>query len=692
LTLRGADSAALVVSDRGGVPVASVGSLAIRPISLRALGEARVGDHRSLFSASWVPVPAGMATAGGPWAVLAPEDTELLGALREIGMSVEPYADLAALDAAVQGGAVVPEVVLVDWAHAAPGPDDCVSAVHAAVNRALELAQTWLGCERFGDARLVLLTRGALAAREGEDVTDLAAAAVWGLLRSAQSENPGRFALVDLDGEPASWEALPAALAREEPQLAVREGEVCALRLARVPRTASTFREASLDPRGTALITGGTGALGSLVAKHLVSEHGIRSLLLVSRRGERAEGAAELEAELVALGAEARIASCDVSDRAQLRELIASLPAERPLRTVVHAAGLLEDGVIGSLSAAQIDGVLAPKVDAAWHLHELTADLELSAFVLFSSAAGTFGNAGQGNYAAANAFLDALVAHRRARGLPGASLAWGLWDRIGDARTGELDRMGQARLARSGFAALSDEEGLELFDTALGLDRVLVLPVRLDGAALRARARAGTLPALLRGLVRATSSAGASDGPGESLAQRLRALPPQEHEEAVLEVVRTEIAVVLGHPSARAIDPRSSFKELGFDSLTAVELRNRLSATTGLRLPATVIFDHPTASALAERLLVEVFPEIAREEDLDPEEVEVREALASISLARLREAGLMDTLLALARGVDATGAVAAAADAVAPIDDLDVEGLVRLTRERTDPAGAGSRS
>ncbi|MGH2855320.1 MAG: SDR family NAD(P)-dependent oxidoreductase, partial [Solirubrobacteraceae bacterium] len=488
LTLRGDDEVALAVADALGSPVAAVGALVLRPISLRALGEARVGYHRSLYSASWVPVPAGSAHAGSErWAVLGPDDTELLAALRGAGMSAESHADLAALDAAAQGGATVPGAVLVDWASAAIEPADSAAAAHPAVSRALDLAQAWLASGRFADSRLVLLTRGALAAREGEDVPDLAAAAVWGLMRSAQSENPGRFALIDLDGDPASWEALPAALTREEPQLALREGAVSALRLARLPRAAASPPDALFDPGGTLLITGATGGLGRLVARHLVAEHGVRHLLLVSRRGPQAAGAAELEAELSALGAEARIVSCDVGDRGQLRELIAALGAEHPLRGVVHAAGVLEDGVIGSLTEAQVDRVLTPKVDGAWHLHELTAEHELSAFVLFSSAAGTFGNAGQGNYAAANAFLDGLAAHRRARGLPGASLAWGLWERIGDATTGELDRMGQARLARSGFAALSDEEGLELFDAALGLDRALALPVRLDAAALRAR-------------------------------------------------------------------------------------------------------------------------------------------------------------------------------------------------------------
>jgi acyl carrier protein len=277
--------------------------------------------------------------------------------------------------------------------------------------------------------------------------------------------------------------------------------------------------------------------------------------------------------------------------------------------------------------------------------------------------------------------------------LPGLSLAWGLWEQFGDATTAELDRMGQARLARSGFAALSDREGLELFDAALGLDCALALPVGLDGAALRARARAGTLPALLRGLVR-MSRPGAAEGVGQGselrgLTQRLRALPAQERAEAVLEVVREEVANVLGHASAQAIDPRLTFKELGFDSLTAVELRNRLSAASGLRLPATLVFDHPTATALAERLLAEVFPQAGGEEDLDSEEAEVRAALASLPLARLREIGLMDALLALARGGNGA-AGAAVAPGVDSVDELDVEELVRMTLGREEQSAAAA--
>jgi NAD(P)-dependent dehydrogenase (short-subunit alcohol dehydrogenase family)/acyl carrier protein len=566
------------------------------------------------------------------------------------------------------------------------------ATVHAAVGHLLDIVQAWLADERFVRARLVLVTRGAIATHEDGEVEDLAAAAAWGLLRSAHSEHPGRFGLVDLDGEQASWVALPAALAHDEPQLAGRDGAFSALRLVRVPRVASAEGVAAssdsggrapvLDPHGTVLVTGGTGGLGRLLAKHLVVAHGVRSLLLVSRGGG-GEAGERLAADLESLGANASVVACDVSDRAQLHALIASIPPDRPLRTVIHAAAVLDDGVIDSLDRQQLERALSPKVDAAWHLHELTEKLDLSGFVLFSSAAGTFGNPGQANYAAANAFLDALATYRRARGLPATSLAWGLWETVRGVAMEDLSEIDQRRMERSGFATLSEQDGLELFDVALGLDRAVTLPVGLGVTALRAQARAGALPALLRGLVRAAVTQGA----GDSVVRRLRGLPPQERADAMLEIVREHAAEVLGFGFARAVDPQRAFRELGFDSLAAVELRNRLTAVTGVRLPATVIFDHPTSIDLAERLLQEAFPEAGQTGGLDPEEARIRDALAAIPLARLRETGLLDTLLALTEHGGGE-APTEERDAAALIDSLDAEDLLRLTFNGPEAPGA----
>jgi acyl transferase domain-containing protein/NADPH:quinone reductase-like Zn-dependent oxidoreductase/acyl carrier protein len=356
-----------------------------------------------------------------------------------------------------------------------------------------------------------------------------------------------------------------------------------------------------LDPEGTVLVTGGTGALGAVVARHLAAVSGVRHLTLVSRRGDEAEGAAELQAELAAAGCEVQTVACDVADRAQLEKAIAAIPKDHPLTGVVHAAGVLDDGTVESLSDEQVERVLRPKVDAAVHLHELTAHLDLALFVLFSSGTATLGNPGQGNYAAANAFLDAFAQHRQAQGLPMQSLGWGLWEQEeGTGMGGGLDEAARGRLRRIGIVPLSEEKGLQLLDAARQIDEPAVVPAHLDLAALRRFARAGILPPLLRRLVRAPTQQGRSRE--RSLARRLATLPESEWDDAVLQALRAEVAAVLGYDSPEMIDPQVEFKDLGFDSLAAVELYNRLCQTTAMRLPTTMGFDYPTPEAAAEYL------------------------------------------------------------------------------------------
>ena len=894
----GEDVTSILIADESGETVARIGSLSLRPVDTGALaGVARRPDP--LLAVEWAEVE--LEGGAEPPFVLEGEDLDRL------------YA-------AIEAGAPVPAAVLYEPG-SGDGSADCAQRARAAVEAGLRLVQRWLAAEDLAGSRLVVLTRGALAAAE-QDSPDPVAAALWGLLRSAQSEHPGRLALIDGDGSDASAASLPAAAALEdEPQLALREGVALVPRVApasgrgglllppagawrldslepgsidglalipsprardplgpeevrvavraaglnfrdvlatlsyavpgagiiggeiagvvaeagsevshlqagdrvmgtikggvaplavgesgplvRMPdewsfeqaaalpivfltafyglvdlaglkpgervlihagaggvgmaaiglakhlgaevfataspskwevlrelgidedhiassrdldfkqkfldatagegmdvvlnSLAGEFADASLgllprggrflemgktdvrdaervaadfpgvsylaydiidmepgqmgemlgeitglfergalrhspitgwdvrdaraafrhlregknvgkivleiprpvDPERTVLITGGTGGLGALVARHLVSEHGARHLLLASRSGEEAEGAVELAAELEGLGAAVQIAACDVADREGLEELLASIPGEHPLGAVIHAAGVLEDATIDSLDPGLIERVFAPKVDAAWHLHELTADLDLSLFVLFSSIAATLGGPGQGNYAAANSFLDALAARRRADGLAGTSIAWGLWPQA-SGMTSQLEEADLARMRRAGIVALSDAQGLSFFDQALVSELPQMLAVPLDRAGLQGQASAGILPPILRGLVRAPSrrrSAG-----GVSLSTRLAALPEAEREVFVLELVRAEVAAVLGHGSAEAIDPERPFKELGFDSLAAVELRNRLKSATGLRLPATVVFDYPSSAALAVQI------------------------------------------------------------------------------------------
>ncbi|MER5968386.1 SDR family NAD(P)-dependent oxidoreductase [Streptomyces sp. NPDC002055] len=988
----GDEGVALTVSDDSGRPVAAVGALTLRPVALDRLTPAHAHQN-ALFRVDWTTLRAS-GTASDPTsstpgtdltnragdtnlgntpagtASRTPETGTVLGStgsedpLRDgryavVGElaamaakalpGIAVHDDIASLSRAVDAGASMPETVVVF----APRPDTAplpegagggmgesgsalAEAVRQSAHRTLGLVQAWLADDRFAASRLVFVTRGAVATERGEHLTDLVTAPAWGLIRSAQSEHPDRFVLLDLDDHDSSYQALPAALAlaADEPQLALRQGELRAPRLARatagaearlsppagaaawrldipvkgsldglalvehaaataplgegeirvavraaglnfrdvvlalgvVPReetmgsegagvvldvgpgvtdlapgdrvmglfvggfgpvavtdrkvvaripdgwsyvqaasipvtfltayyaltdlaavrpgeavlvhaaaggvgtaavqlarhlgaevfgTASpgkwaALRDLGLDdahiassrddafhqrflaatggrgmdivldslsgelvdaslrllprggrflemgktdirdpqevaarhagvryrafdlgeagqdrigrmlgeilelfergvlhpprvtawdvrrapeafrhlgqarhigkvvltlpsaphPEGTVLLTGATGTLGTLLARHLVTRHGVRNLLLTSRRGPASPGADALLAELTAAGARVRLVACDTADRTALAEVLASVPAEHPLTGVVHAAGVLDDGVVEALTPDRLDTVLRPKADAAVHLHELTQHADLAFFVLFSSAAATFGSAGQGNYAAANAFLDGLAQHRRARGLPATSLAWGLWEQASDM-TGHLADTDLTRIKRQGAALLTSEQGLELYDLATAADTPLLVPVPLDTGSLRRED--GAVPALFRAVAaghrrprRAASGPAATDG--TTLVERLSALPAAERNEALLDLIRTQAGGVLGHSSPELIDTGRAFRDLGFDSLTAVEFRNRLGTSTGRRWPVTLVFDHPTPAALAGHLAAKLFP------------------------------------------------------------------------------------
>nr|WP_103334877.1 type I polyketide synthase [Amycolatopsis sp. CA-126428] len=920
LAKAGPESLSLAVSDPGGRPVASIGSLVLRTVQA---SELRHRPLDSLYRLAWPTWAPETEPVDQNCVVLGDDQLKLAGRL---GAEVEAtsYRTLADLGAAIDEGAR-PDLVFVPCVLNGHTTGRVPADVRTAVGGVLDLVRDWLADDRFAGAKLAFVTRGAVAAVPGEDIRDLAFAPAWGLLRTAQAEHPGRFALVDVDDEETPGAAVIAAVASGEPQLAVRAGELSVPRLeradtgllelpagdvpwrldstdkgtldnlrplpapeaaaplragevrlslraagvnfrdvlnalgmypgeagpmglegagviaevgpgvtgfvpgdrvlgmfhgaygplvvadhrmvvrmpagwsftdaaslpiafitafyalvdlagvrrgesvlvhsaaggvgmaaaqlarhlgARVFGTASpakwealrelgipddriassrtlefaeTFRKANeagvdvvlnslagefvdasfdlladggrfvemgktdvraegrpglryhpfdlgdagpdrigeilaeavelvergvlrplpvtswdirrapeafrhmsqakhigkvvltlpapLDPAGTVLITGGTGGLGAHVARHLVTEHGARRLLLLSRRGVDAPGAEELAAELAGLGADVTIAACDVVDRAELAAVLDRVPAEHPLTGVVHTAGVVDDGVLTALDDERLERVLRPKVDAAVHLHELTSYDDLALFALFSSAAGILGNAGQGNYAAANAFLDALAAHRRAGGRTVTSLAWGPW--AGGGMAGELGAAGVRRMAASGVRPFDVADGLRAFDAARQLDLAVVVPIRLDPA----RLRAGTAPAPLRGLVRPargharpTASSAASGGP--AFAERLETLAEKDRGPAVLDVVLAEAAAVLGYAAHEAVPAERGFMEIGFDSLTAVELRNRLSGATGLKLPATTLFDYPTPASLAAHLLGELAPHL----------------------------------------------------------------------------------
>ncbi|PWW60495.1 acyl transferase domain-containing protein, partial [Actinokineospora spheciospongiae] len=987
----GTGAFALALADPAGQPVATVAALALRPVSTDQLAPASAA-WSSLFRVDWPALTAEPADPQ-PCAVLGTDALGLHDLLKAGGAAVDTAVDLPALLARP-----VPPVVFAPL----PAVDgDLVDATHAATQGVLAFVRTWLDTDATDATRLVLTTRGAVSTGAGDDPTDLAHAAAWGLLRSAQAENPGRIVLLDLDPAAAQAPAagaLAAALATDEPQLALRDGvvrtprfargattaalvpppgghwrlEVSAtgtlenlvladsptavaplapgqvrvgvraagmnfrdplialgeypgydllgsegagvvlevgpgvddlapgdrvmglfdgsfgpvavadrLRLARTPdsltdaqaatvpvvfltayyglvdlarlqagerllvhaatggvgmaavqiarhlgaevfataspgkwdvlrgmgfgddRIASSrtldfedkvlgatggagvdvvldslareFVDASLrllprggrflemgktdirDPQavaaehagvdyrafdisdapndriqtmlgevlslldrgvlrphpirawdvrrapeafrflsqarhtgklvltvprgmagGTVLITGGTGVLGGEIARHVVAEHGVRDLVLLSRRGLTAEGAPDLVAELESLGARVRVEACDAADRAAVAEVLGSL--EVPLSGVVHTAGVLDDGLLTSLTPERLERVMRPKVDAAVVLHELTRDLDLAAFILFSSVAATFGDAGQGNYAAANAFLDALAAHRRAHGLPAASLAWGLWEQR-SGMTAHLTDTDVERMRRSGMAPLGTADALALLDLALAVDEPLLAPMRLDPRRLPAHP-----DPVLRGLAGAAGRRTASAGGGaESLAQRLAGRSAEEQDALVLDLVRGEVATVLGHADPAAVDPGQAFKELGFDSLTAVELRNRLTGATGERLPATLVFDYPSPAALAARLRTQLAPAAAAAPQGDPVEVALRAALAATPLARFREEGLLDALLRLTGlAQDDAGDDTGDTDPEDSIDAMDADRLIRLALGNQD--------
>ncbi|MEU4510438.1 type I polyketide synthase [Nonomuraea wenchangensis] len=589
--LRQDDEAAvrLDLADPVGRPLATVTSLAYRSVPAQ-WSSSRSAAHQWLHEIVWRPVDVTVSSGG-------------------IG------ADLV-IDATEWAGSVDSELL---------------DRLRRGVGSVLARLQEWLAREPGDDARLVVLTRGGVATDGGQ--VDPLQAAVFGLVRAAQAENPGRITLVDLDTDATSLsrsdDAVAAALASGEPEVALRGGQLWVPRLRRVASpgwddtsaSGSATGEAGLESGaawpvdGTTLITGGTGGLGALVARHLVVEHGVRHLVLVSRRGLDAPGAAGLRDELAGQGAEVTIAACDVADRDALAVLLEGIPDTRPLRAVVHAAGVVDDGVISSLSGERVEAVLRPKVDAAWHLHELTRDAGLARFVVFSSLAGVVDGAGQGNYAAANAFVDALAVARAAAGLPAVSLAWGPWSEE-RGMAGRIGARDEARMRAGGHVSLTADQGLALLDAGLQAARPHLVPARFDAAVL---GRRGDLPAMLRELAGpaarpAADSSGAAVGDGDvrPVVAELAHLSAPQRQRRLLDVVCGQAAATLGHDSAQAIDADRPFQEFGFDSLTAVELRNRLHAVTGLRLTPTLVFDHPTPRALATHLDAALSGTVAR--------------------------------------------------------------------------------
>jgi acyl transferase domain-containing protein/NAD(P)-dependent dehydrogenase (short-subunit alcohol dehydrogenase family)/acyl carrier protein len=553
LTVTGKDSAALSARDPDGVVVFAAEQLRLWPFTTEELRAIGGPSNDALFRVEWEALP--------PLPVRTPHP-----ASRSVRMP--------ALDA----------------------DRPVAEQVRAALVLALDEVRSWLAGEQEPDARLVLLTSGA------ED--DPVQSAVWGLVRSAQTEHPGRVQLVDLDGAPESEAVLPAVLASGEPQVTVRAGTPHAPRLVRAATGAGTTGADARWSGSSLLVTGAGGVVGSALAKHAVTEHGVGHVVLTSRRGERAPGMSALVAELRELGASVSVEACDVADREQLARALARVPAEFPLRGVVHAAGVSRDTVFQALTSAELDAVLPSKVDAVANLDDLTRHLDLDWFVVCSSAAGWWGSAGQANYAAANASIDALVRRRRATGRHALSLAWGLWEERGEL-SGHLERADLARLARIGIVPLATADALAAFDHALLGDEAVVLPLRLNTRQL-ADTDSAPLTPLLRKHLRRSAKPVAGERPGDvpevTLESRLAGKGEEERNEVLLRLVRDEVAAVLDHPDADAVDADRGLFDMGLDSLTSLELRNRVEKAVGRSLPPTVIFDHSTPGALAKYL------------------------------------------------------------------------------------------
>ncbi|MFF6788762.1 type I polyketide synthase [Streptomyces filamentosus] len=660
----GPDTAQVDIADATGAPVVSVHHLVAPPISDDQLRLAGSASTDNLFRPAWQQAPAypsASGDAGRHWAVAGPAETWAAVASR----TLTPYPDVSALVAAVDGGAAVPDVVLLPCppSGAADG-GDVPARLRAAAGRTLAGIQTWLADERFASARLVVLTSGAVstAPAAADGAADLVAGPLWGLVRSVQAEHPDRLTLIDWDAARGTAGALRAAVLSGEPEAAVRDGVVLLPRLVRTAAPAEETDGGVFRGDGTVLVTGGTGGLGALVARHLVERHGVRHLLLVSRRGPQAPGAEELRRALLAAGAETvAVEGCDVSDRAALAALLDDT-GRPPLTGVVHTAGVADNGVVETQTPERLDGVLRPKADAAWHLHELTRDRDLDAFVLFSSSAGLLVGGGQAPYATANVFLDALAVHRRAAGLPAVSLAWGLWAST-DGMAGQMGAADLQRMHRLGMPPLETEEALRLLDVALGSGEPVLVPIRLDLAALANRT--DDLPAVLRGMGRARTrrparKAAAAAAPARGLADRLGGLSEAERARQLHLLVREHVAGVLGHASGDAVVPDRAFKDMGFDSLAAVELRNLLNKATGLRLPTTLVFDFPSPAALVDHLVTALAPADAAPKSLEAQFELLEATLAQASpeddhtavAARLK--GLLRRVTELQAGTGAT--------------------------------------
>ncbi|WEV23889.1 beta-ketoacyl synthase N-terminal-like domain-containing protein [Streptomyces sp. 71268] len=608
----------VTVTDGTGAPVLTADALVTRPADGNHLRAVASRGVEGLFTLDWAQLATARGTdtpADADWALLGDDRLGLTepGTGGPHGPTRHP--DVATLVASAADGAPVPATVLTQALGSDTPTDTQADALRLAENLSRQV-RDWLARPTLADSRLVVITRGAVATDDGEPVRDLAGATAWGLVGALQAAHPGRLLLLDTDEDTA---VLPSVALRagefDEPRLAVRAGRVLAPRLTRAtaPAEPATDGTDALDSDGTVLVTGGDGPLGELIAEHLARTGQAKHLLLVSPPGAGDDGTGELADRLDALGATPRFASADLADPEAVAALVAAVDPKHPLTAVIHTSGghpAARTATDGPTSAGEgtVDAtghlarLWATRAGAVAHLHAATAGLPLTLFATFASAAGTLGVAGRPEDAAADAYGAALATHRRTLGLPGLAVAWGPWAADGAAPA-----------PRSGIEALPTEQALTLWDASRRHGGSHLVAAAIDPRALAALP-VDTVPAALRGLLtvgvrgrRSAAEAGAGR-PVDWVAQ-LAGLSADERHRTLLTLVRGHAATVLGHADADAVQVDASFKDLGFDSFTAVELRNRLAAATGLRLPAALIFRHPTPEGIATHLLQRIVPD-----------------------------------------------------------------------------------
>lgn len=552
------------------------------------------------FDINWLRADVTTSCPGGVWGILCPAGEvswaeEAKSALSSAGIKLVPVLHLSDADGL--------DGVLCLW----DSDDDVLVQTRDLTAKAL--AQVQEAAQNTTAPPIMWITRNAVGISTDDRADGLGAGPLWGLMRAACNEHPEmRLRLVDLGKGEADLRLLAHCFMLEaEPECAVRHGQVYIPRMQRVQPWSPETQPP--NPRlvrrdGAVLITGGTGGIGHRVARWLVEVHGIRDIILVSRRGMSAPGSEALVHDMAQLGATATVVAGDVADADSVRDILYLFKEDRPLRGVIHAAAIIDDGVISALTPSRCDAVLSPKVDGAWNLHKLTKNMDLDLFVLFSSISGVMGTAGQANYAAANTFLDSLAQLRRAENLPATSIAWGAWE--GEGMAAQLSETSRARYAQLGLDSLTSQDGLELLEQAVRRGRALHVAAAYDlDRLLKYYEDVGGIPPLLRSLLGQSRGRNQVDANIQDwdLRTALSQANIQEHPSIILGLVRATVAKTLGFTSPDDVDVKLPLREIGIDSLTAVLTRNQLVSVTNLALPASIILDQPNLMSLSQYLL-----------------------------------------------------------------------------------------